>query len=372
MYFAVYERKDVTQASITPFSQIPQAPVDEMSSYAKSPGVDESPSSPYLLNKRKCRTPQPVPRKALFACGCVLLTICEPYVLNGLMHVMFEKTRALDINSLSGCLCELEIWLSCIDNANIKLGKGFDIKLLCRAVDAILNTDHLLMITKFLVILYEHSKVFSCSARLELFGNTLIEKHFTHLFLFWEDNVRTAYIQILLFKVLTRKRNVLLIASKKKADSQGQPAVNLDPNDVNLALFEMIESKVKAVKKLESEIETQEKERETQKKKSFSQYKKSRSVSLDFHGTKSRRIKKFYKEEDAGKEPHKPKPGHIPKNCYVYVTRAMEDYRKNLSRYEAWEKSGGPQPKLILYRTVSGGKLQATPVRSQSAPLGKM
>lgn len=347
---------------------MPQSPIDEISGILKSPSIDGSQTQ--FIQEKKCRALQCVSRKALTACNCALLEVYEPYVLNGLMHVIFEKTRVFDINSLSGCLTELETWFACLDNASVKLDKGLDINLLCCAVDALLNTDHLLIITRFLMTLYDHSKIFSGHARLELFGKLLICKHFTHLFLFWENNVRTAYIQILLFKVLSRKRSSVISASKKKAEGQ-EPISSHD--EINITLLEMMETRLKEVRKIESVLEHREKEKERNKKKDEAQLvKPRRSVSFDSQGTKDRKNKKVYMDEEEDKSALRKKSKSIPKALYIYVPRAMEDYRKKLSRYEAWEKAGGPQPKLILYKTVSGGKMQATPVRSQSAPLGKL
>lgn len=289
------------------------------------------------------------------------------------MQVIFEKTRVFDINSLSGCLSELETWFACIDNANIKLDKGLDIRLLCHAVDAILSTDHLMIITRFLMTLYDHSKIFSGHARLELFGKMLVGKHFTHLFLFWENNVRTAYVQILLFKATSRKRSSVMASSKKKADGE-EPLTSHE--EINVTIFEMIETKLKEMKKIEAYLEHREKEREKIRKREEERSQRVRSISLDFETLEIKKIKKFSIEEPDGPaeetETLKKKSRGVPKNLYVYVPRAMEEYKKKMCRYEAWEKSGGPQPKLTLYKTVSGGKMQSTPVRSQSAPLGKL
>lgn len=345
---------------------MPQSPIYEIPGLMKSPSIDCS-QNPHMLEKRHAL--QCVSRKALTGCSCALLEVYEPYVLNGLMHVIFEKTRVFDINALSGCLTELETWFACIDNAGIKLDKGFDIHLLCRAVDAILSTDHLMIITRFLMTLYDHSKIFSGHARLELFGKMLITKHFAHLFLFWENNVRTAYIQILLFKVLSRKRSSVIAASKKKAEGQ-EPISNHD--EINITLLDMMEAKLKEVRRIEGILEYREKEREKHKTSADVHVKKARSASFDLHSLKMRKGKKSFVDEEVDKEEIRRGKRNIPKALYIYIPRAMEDYRKKLSRYEAWEKAGGPQPKLILYKTVSGGKMQATPVRSQSAPLGKL
>lgn len=372
MFFAVYENKDISQASITPFSQMPQSPIDEVSSTSKSPNIDGS-QSPAPQEKKRCRTLRCVSRKELNGCCGVLLGVYEPYVLNGLMQVIFEKTRVFDINSLSGCLSELEAWFSCIDNANIKLDKSLDIRLLCHAVDAILNTDHLMIITRFLMTLYDHSKIFSGHARLELFGKMLVGKHFTHLFLFWENNVRTAYIQILLFKALSRKRSSVAASAKKKADGEESLTSH---EEINVTILDMIDTKLKEMKKIQAYLDHKEKEKEKIRKREEANLQRVRSISLDLEILKVKRVKKFSVEEPDGPpeetETAKKKSKSIPKNLYIYVPRAMEEYEKKLCRYEAWEKSGGPQPKLTLYKTVSGGKMQSTPVRSQSAPLGKL
>jgi hypothetical protein len=52
-----------------------------------------------------------------------------------------------------------------------------------------------------LTLLYNYAEIFEGDIRKRLFHDFLIAEHFFNLFLHWDDNVRNAFQQFLVFKV---------------------------------------------------------------------------------------------------------------------------------------------------------------------------
>ncbi len=52
------------------------------------------------------------------------------------------------------------------------------------------------------MVLYHHADVFTANVRQALYGTFLVDNHFFYFFLHWDINVRNAYHQLLVFKVI--------------------------------------------------------------------------------------------------------------------------------------------------------------------------
>ena len=141
-----------------------------------------------------------------------MLNTDVPLVLENVVRFHFLRTRVSDTAQVNECLSFFESWLITLARAKARVGNRFDPSVLSAGIDGLLATDHHLILSKVLALLYNYGWVFHDEPRLALFGDVLLDKHFYHLFLHWDENVRNLFMQVLLFRLLTCKRRDIVSA----------------------------------------------------------------------------------------------------------------------------------------------------------------
>eukprot|EP01105_Mastigella_eilhardi_P020786 TRINITY_DN4988_c0_g1_i3.p2 TRINITY_DN4988_c0_g1~~TRINITY_DN4988_c0_g1_i3.p2 ORF type:complete len:148 (-),score=46.26 TRINITY_DN4988_c0_g1_i3:134-577(-) len=136
-------------------------------------------------------------------------------------------------------------------------------------------------------MLYNTSEVFSEPVRLSVFRDLVFKKYFFVLFLHWEDAVRSAFYQLLAFKVLRNKRSSLV-----ERRSSGVSVVDASAADQTVLTDRLLSTKMEAY------------------------------VNM-------------IKEQD-----HKPELVYFAPDLRVYARRAVAQYQSHLKRYLEWEVRG--------------------------------
>ena len=159
-----------------------------------------------------------------------LLLTSPAYVLNGLLRFAFQRTPLGSVDAVLATLMDVEGWLSILVQHGVVLTDDFDADRLCDALDLILRLDHFNLTAKLLAMLYDYGDVFAGAARIKVFGELLLEKHFYRLFCHWDDNVRSIYCQILAFRMLQTRRKFLTPTYAEKRQRRVNKAVAFEHN----------------------------------------------------------------------------------------------------------------------------------------------
>ena len=175
------------------------------------PGYIDLTLAYFSLYSLPAGAPRPPPRY-FFSCENLMLNTHVPLVLENVVRFHFCQTRVGDTAQVNECLSFFESWLITLARAKARIGDDFDAHVLCAGIDGLLATDHHLVLSKVLALLYNYAWIFHDAPRLALFGDVLLDKHFYHLFLHWDENVRNLFMQVLLFRLLTCRRRDIVSA----------------------------------------------------------------------------------------------------------------------------------------------------------------
>lgn len=137
-------------------------------------------------------------------------------------------------------IADIEYFLSKLRTKVLLLKKDFDIDLLFTFVDKIIESENVTTIQRVLSMLYTYADLFSGSTRQRFFLEYLLNKQFNTLAFFWEENIPSLFIQLLLFKGSIAKRcNIemnMLTELENKLYSVQEPCDSLTP--LQLDMFE--------------------------------------------------------------------------------------------------------------------------------------
>ena len=161
----------------------------------------------------------------------IALLLTRPaYVLNGLLRFAFARTPLGSVEAVLSTLLDVEGWLSILVQHGVVLTDDFDADRLCDALDLVLRLDHFNLTAKVLAMLYDCGDVFAGPARIKVFGELLLEKHFYRLFCHWDDNVRSIYCQLLAFRMLQTRRKFLTPTYAERRQRRVSKAVAFEHN----------------------------------------------------------------------------------------------------------------------------------------------
>lgn len=123
--------------------------------------------------------------------------------INVLLHLLVPRTNAHDVSECYRCLDTLDAWFQELklidehftpDSAN----------LLLKALDILFASDHFQILIRTLIFVYNILDLFASSAgklRMRLVYDFLLKEWFFKLFLHWNDDTRTCFHRILVYKV---------------------------------------------------------------------------------------------------------------------------------------------------------------------------
>lgn len=347
----------------------------------------------------------PLPPEALSLVETHIITTSEPAAFNCLVKQRFSSTSIKAVQQLNSCIAVLDVWLSTLSDLNVTL-KGdesdhFDVSFFCKGIDLLISSDHHFIVARTLVILYNHRHVFKGKAFEKIFEKTILEKHFYHLFLNWDDNVRCLFYQLILFKFLPcKKKDVLAFESYLSALKAAEgnykltgvrPFVqkprfpqNVIPTEYDIQLMRKIDTYVNSVitwKKMhpkEKPIQTPSGlAKQTTKKKFITE---DPSEHAGFINSNIAGVQTSSNEEvcesprvviesvvaavtgdmtnitngkSAGDSNDDALICDIPQSRSVYINRALKEYKRHIIRYEEWEARGiaeTPKLAIISYR----------------------
>lgn len=175
------------------------------------PGFVELTEAYFLLYSLPPSAPRP-PQRYFFSCENLMLNTAVPLVLENIVRFHFCRTRVSDTGQVNECISFFESWLITLARARARVDSAFDATVLCAGIDGLLASDHHLILSKVLALFYNYAWIFHDTPRVALLGNVLLEKHFYHLFLHWDENVRNLFMQFILFRLLTCKRRDVVSA----------------------------------------------------------------------------------------------------------------------------------------------------------------
>ena len=332
--------------------------------------------------------PRP-PAHYFTTCEKILLDTAEPTVFNALIKHKFTHTCIRVVSQLNDCIGVLDAWLAVLARSKIALtGDNFDSKFFGRGVDLLLSSDHHFVVARTLVILYNYSWLFQGDARVEIYEHVVLGRHFYHLFLNWDENVRCIFYQLMLFKLMTcRKRDVLAyeayLSSVKAAAGNSQLAgsnsgqavkiqkprfpKDISPTEVDVAMMHKIDICVGTVVAWKK---SHPKEKQSQqssysglvgsaRKKTFIvedpcenpgfadvAIKDDIECSPESHALTSSVVAAVSTSEKKAAENAL---GDIPPSRCVYVDKALKEYKRHTMRYDEWEAKGVVEiPNLVI------------------------
>jgi len=299
----------------------------------------------------------------------VLLGYAPTAVLNTFTRMAYARTPLSEIPAVVGTLLLIDFWLGEIN----KQGKAiddriFDADVFCRGLDVILQTDHHLILARLLTMIYTCGDLFRGKARLAVFRDLLLEKHFFHLFLHWSDNVRSIFCQVLAFKFLLTKRRLLTVnidkhglgKAKKSSDTPpGSPkpgaAASQQAGHGPEEHEDVLSVDLAINAKLESYLTVVLQKYETLTGGAAAAAAAAAAANAGSGGGKPR--KEYHVEEEDLKDgcsaekrsapgPRIPDatvtllPDAMPKQLSVYIVPACEEYKKHMARYNEWQSKG--------------------------------
>lgn len=354
-----------------------------------------------------------LPPEALSVAETHVITTSEPAAFNCLMKQRFGSTSIKAVQQLNNCIAVLDVWLSALSDLKIAM-KGdendhFDVSFFCKGIDLLISSDHHFIVARTLVILYNHRHVFQGKAFEKIYEKTILEKHFYHLFLNWDDNVRCLFYQLILFKYLScKKKDVLAFESYLSALKAAEgnykltgvrPFVqkprfpkDINPTEYDIQLMRKIDSLVNSVitwKKMHPKDKPVQTSsglvRQTAKKKFITE---EPSAPTGFIANAVVGLQKDIEEEvcesprvviesvvaaitgdmtngangksvDDGNNNNNNDGDDnndgdnlicdIPQSRSVYISRALKEYKRHIIRYEEWEARGVTEtPKLAI------------------------
>lgn len=293
-----------------------------------------------------------------------LLSTAEPAMFNCLIKQKFSTTNIRVVKQLNDCIALLDGWLSNLGSSKVVLsGDDFDSKFFARGIDLLLSCDHHFIVARTLVILYNHSALFKGKAREDIYEKILLDKHFYHLFLNWDDNIRCLFYQLILFKLVEcRKKNVLIYESYLSSLNEGKENSIIKKQKPNFPKEETpTEHDIEVLRRVDTYISSiiawkraHPKDKQVQQKKTFIIEEpsgffndKKGETSLLSSGSPtmiSSIVAGVTENEDDNSVMRE-----IPQTRCVYINKALKEYKKHLMRYEEWEfKNILEKPKLVI------------------------
>eukprot|EP01097_Dermamoeba_algensis_P008135 TRINITY_DN5282_c0_g1_i1.p1 TRINITY_DN5282_c0_g1~~TRINITY_DN5282_c0_g1_i1.p1 ORF type:complete len:552 (-),score=94.19 TRINITY_DN5282_c0_g1_i1:219-1874(-) len=232
--------------------------------------------------------------QAMMDASCAFLST-NPALLNYFMKMCFLRTNAYEVNSVIELLNDYDNWLKEISASGLQIGSDFDWKFYCTGLDKIFDTDRHQLVMRALSSLYKYAHVFVDESRKQIFCEFLLKKYFYHFFLHWDQGVRNAYHQLLVFRMIRTKRTLLVSQSPDDSNQRFSGKIK-DEDNLDVVMLSKIQSFVKVVED---------------------------QLRGDVHS--------FY-----------------PKHSEVYAAKALSDYRLYLSKYYEWEAKGDTNPPPLM------------------------
>lgn len=191
--------------------------------YARLPGFVVLARAVYALSGRLVPVREQAVALALPKAELLLLATGHPQPFAALVQLAYACTPVRETPRVVATLLALDTWLADLAARRMLLGgRAFDAAAFCRGLDVILQTDHHMILARLLTMVYAYGSLFRGRARLALFRTLLLQHHFYHLFLHWNDNVRSIFCQVLVYRALLTKRRYLGTADKHSAKARRQ------------------------------------------------------------------------------------------------------------------------------------------------------
>jgi len=328
--------------------------------------------------------------RPLLDASCALL-LAQPSLINLYMKILFQRTNALHIPSVMDTLATLEIWFKHFISHKTHLPANFDCSYFASCLQILFNFDHHQIVNRVISVLYNNSDAFSGTARKGLFLDFLVKKNFFNLFLHWDDNIRNAFHQLLVFKAC-RVRRSLLAAEGIHVDELASADANVSKLTINnhvpviirdymgneiiteppthtqsapsspapqpastensdIGNLETVEARPRRDSRpvnvrVNSFIQKKDlaKSIELEAELSDPQQNQERENFLDtVVFAKIEAFVRIIQEQLRDKTIHA-----FDKELEVYVPRALSEYKLYLSRYYAWERSGETDPPKLV------------------------
>ncbi|KAL7720479.1 Uncharacterized protein QTN25_002246 [Entamoeba marina] len=140
----------------------------------------------------------------------VIVTSDHPAMINFYMRTHLENVNMCDPDAVLTAIADLEFFFSKLRVKVMLLKSDFNIGLLCKFIDFIIESQNTTTLVRILSLIYTYADLFSGETRKSFFIDYLLEKQYRFFSLFWEDNITGLYIQLLLFKGTFAKTNNLV------------------------------------------------------------------------------------------------------------------------------------------------------------------
>ncbi|ELP87916.1 hypothetical protein EIN_275030 [Entamoeba invadens IP1] len=182
----------------------------------------------------------------------ILVSSVHPKMINFYMETELSRTNMYDEGAVLSTIADLEFYFSKLRTKVLLLKKDFDVELLCKFIDTIIESENVVTLQRILTVLYSYADLFSGKVRHTFFIEYLLDKKFFVLAYFWEENVISLFVQLLLFKgTIAKVKNiesgVLEDVEKKLYDLQ-EPFENITPAQLDLNINKKVRRKFEKTK----------------------------------------------------------------------------------------------------------------------------
>ena len=333
--------------------------------YARLPGFVPLARAVYALAGRRTPT-EPRALALLPRAELLLLAAGHPQPLNALVQLAYARTPVGETPAVVATLLAVDAWLADVAaRGRLLAAPAFDADAFCRGLDVILQTDHHMILAKLLTMVHTYAPLFRGHARIALLSGLLLQRHFYHLFLHWNPNVRSIFIQVLVFKTLLTKRRYLGAPEKHGPKIRRHPPPSAAPDDdpsespesvlsVDLAVNATLEAYLATVFR-QYDACTQGKKGAPAPQPSSQKVYHLEDSPEEVEVEQQTCTKAEEGTQECAPEPRVPEPSDVqppdavPPHLAVYVVSACDEYRKFMARYNEWQSKGGNSepPKLI-------------------------
>jgi hypothetical protein len=130
--------------------------------------------------------------------------LTDPDLLCTYLSIMAPRTVASDVRSVMYFFDYLNEWMKVLKENGIPFPRSFDLDLLLKCCDIIIELDHHVLCNLLLSFLYNHMRTIAAVPKFRkvLVGERVLRDWFFSLFLHWDSKIRCFFYQLLTFQVL--------------------------------------------------------------------------------------------------------------------------------------------------------------------------
>ena len=182
-----------------------------------------------------------------------ILVMIYPSLLNHFIEKFIHRINLYNFKQIDEFLSVIDTWIVNLIEHNLYSTHTFNMKLFISFIEEIIKTDHFQLLLSTIIMLFGCSYFFIGKQRIQLIKEFLIDKYFFYFFAHWNNYVRRAFHQFILYKLVFSKRSHLNWVKYDKKEEKMyklQNELGIDGEEIDRDILQIVDEKLSLIQRL--------------------------------------------------------------------------------------------------------------------------